>query len=108
VGDGAAVVSLDEGTAFAAIGLMVVESINMYRSAAPSLKDIRSAPPGDPETAQMLLDADILGVIVVLAIGGSGAVIIKRAYPLILACVALLLVSAYYRSVARSSNVNMG
>ena len=95
---------LDEGVAIAAIGLAVMESIKIYCNTAPSLKDIRSAQPYDYQTSQLILDADMLGIVVVLALGGGGAFMVRRWYPFLLAAGALLLVSAYYRSVVRSTN----
>lgn len=94
---------LDEGVAFAALGVAVVETVRIYRDTAPSLADIRHAKPGDFVTRQLILDADMLGLVIVLAIGGGGAVLIKRGYPLLLAAGVLLLLSAYYRSVLRSA-----
>lgn len=93
-----------EGVAFAALGVAVVETLHIYRETAPSLKDLRCAVPGDFTSAQLVLDADILGLIVVLVLGGGGSLLIKRWYPLLLASAALLMVSAFYRSVLRSSN----
>jgi len=96
-----------EGVGIAAIGLAVVETVKIYCSNAPSLKDIRCAEPGDFAQRQLILDADMLGLIVVLALGGGGAMLIRRWYPLLLAAAALLLISAYYRSVLRSSHEGM-
>jgi hypothetical protein len=95
---------LDEGVAFAALGVAVVETVRIYRDTAPSLADVRHAPPGDFVTRQLILDADILGLVIVLAIGGGGALLIRKGYPLLLAAGVLLLLSAYYRSVLRSPN----
>lgn len=96
-----------EGIAIAALGLAVLETIKIYKDTAPSLKDIRCAAPRDFQSRQLLLDADILGLVVVLAIGGGGAILLKRWYPLLLSAAALLLISAYYRSVLRSANEGM-
>lgn len=102
--------SIEEGVAFAALGVAVAETIKIYQDNAPSLKDVRAASP-DPAknfaTRQMILDADMLGLIVVVALGGGGVILIRRAYPLLLAGAALLLISAYYRSVLNSSNGGM-
>lgn len=95
---------LDEGVAFAALGVAVVETIKIYQDTAPSLRDLRCATPGDFTSRQLMLDADILGLIVVLALGGGGSLLVRRWYPLLLAGIALLLISAYYRSVLRSAN----
>lgn len=98
---------IEQGIAFSAISLSVVETVRLYREVAPSLADIRRAVPGDYETRQLLLDADILALIVVLVMGGSGVVLIRRWYPLLLGLAALMLLSAFYRSVAKSTNEGM-
>jgi hypothetical protein len=96
--------TLEEGVAFGAVGLAVVETIKLYIDAAPSLERVRKTDPGDYEIRQLLLDADLFGLVAVLAIGGSGAVLVRSYYPFLLAGTALLLLSTYYRSVARSNN----
>ena len=75
-------VKLNEGAAAAAIAVGVVEILRIYRETAPSLSEIRHAPPGDYVTRQLILDADMLGLIVVLAIGGGSAYLTKRFYNL--------------------------
>jgi hypothetical protein len=93
---------LEDGVAIAALGLAVMETIKVYQDTAPSLREIRCSEPGDPQIAQLVLDADMMGLIVVLAIGGGGALLLRKGYPLLLAGAALLLVSAYYRMIKRS------
>lgn len=95
---------LEEGVAFGVVGLAVVETIKLYIDAAPSLERIRKSDPGEYETRQLILDADMLGIVAVLAIGGAGAILVRSAYPFLLASAALLLLSGYYRSVANSTN----
>lgn len=97
----------NEGVGIAALSLAVVETIKIYCDTAPDLKDLRCASPGDFVQRQMILDADMLGLVVVLALGGGGAVVLRRWYPLLLSAMALLLISAYYRSVLRSANEGM-
>jgi hypothetical protein len=99
--------SVSEGVAIAAIGLAVVETAKIYCNTAPSLRELRLASPGDFETRQLVLDADMLGLIVVLALGGGGAALTRKWYPLLLAAGTLLLLSAYYRAVINSSNEGM-
>ena len=97
----------NEGVAIAALSLAVVETFRIYRETAPSLADIRRAPPYDYQTTQLILDADMLGIIVVIAIGGGAAFLTRKLYPLVLGGGALLMISAYYRSVLRSTNEGM-
>ena len=99
--------SAGEGVAIAALSLAVVEVFRIYRETAPSLAEIRRAAPGDYVTRQLILDADMLGVIVVTAIGGGAAYLTKKWYPLVMGGGALLLISLYYRSVLRSTNEGM-
>jgi hypothetical protein len=97
----------NEGLAVAVLAGTVAAAIDIYTNNAPKLSVLRSADSNDVATAQLVLDADVLGLIVVLALGGGGAIIIHKWYPLLLGCMALLLVSAYYHSVLRSSNEGM-
>jgi len=97
----------NDGVALAGISLAVVTIINIYRDAAPSLEEIRTAEPGSPRESQLILDADMLGGIVVLAIGGGAAILTEKLYPFIFGLVSLAMISAYYRSVLRSSNERM-
>lgn len=98
---------VNEGVALAALSLGVVETLKMYRETAPSLEQIRRADPNDYVTAQLILDADMLGIIVVLAIGGGAAILTGKTYPIILGFIALGMMSGYYRSVLRSTNEGM-
>ena len=99
--------SANEGVAIAALSLAVVETLRTYRETAPTLAEIRRAQPGDYTMSQLILDADMLGVIVILAIGGGAAFVTKKLYPLFLGSSGLFLISAYYRSVLRSTNEGM-
>lgn len=99
--------SANEGVAIAALSLAVVETFRTYRETAPSLADIRRSQPGDYQTRQLILDADMLGVIVVAAIGGGATYLTRKAYPLVLGGLALAMISGYYRAVLRSTNEGM-
>src|SRR5690348_14884901 len=93
---------VEDGVAYAALGVAVVQSVQIYLNAAPPLKDLRLAPPEDQQSKQLLLDADFFGLIVVLAVGGGGALLVRKWYPLLLSSAALLAISAYHRRVLRS------
>jgi hypothetical protein len=99
--------AMEESVAVAALSLAVVETFRIYRETAPSLREVRSAPPFDYVTRQLILDADMLGLIVVAAIGGGGAFLTKKFYPIGLSVAALLMISGYYRSVLNSTNEGM-
>lgn len=98
---------LEEGTAIAAISLAGVEIFRLYRDTAPSLESIRRSTPGDYVMRQLILDADMLGLILVLAIGGGASYLTKRLYPLLLAGASLAMISGYYRMVLNSTNEGM-
>jgi len=100
-------VKLEQGTAIAAISVGVVEIFRLYRDTAPTLEQIRRAPPGDYVQRQLILDADMLGLILVLAIGGGATFLTGRAYPLVLSVGSLALISMYYRMVLNSTNEGM-
>lgn len=93
---------LEESAAYGVVGFSVVQILSTYQSTAPKLADVRNAPPGDHSTAQLLLDADVFGGILVFIIGGTGAVLTRKMLPLVLAAAGLLMISLYYRSVAAS------
>lgn len=98
---------LDDGVAVGALSLAVVQTFEIYQRTAPTLADIRRASPGDYVMRQLVLDADMLGLIIVLAIGGGGSILTRRLYPIVLASAALAAISLYYRMVLNSSNEGM-
>lgn len=99
---------LNEGVAVAALSITVIETFKIYQNTAPSLEDVRRADPNDYVTRQLMMDADILGLILVLAIGGGGTFLTGKPFPLVLSAIALALISGYYHSVLRSTNEYMG
>jgi len=98
---------LNEGAAAAALSVGVMEMLRVYRDTAPTLSEIRRAQPGDYVHRQLLLDADMLGLIVVVMVGGGAAYLMKKIYPLVFALLTLALISMYYRMVLNSSNEGM-
>jgi hypothetical protein len=96
-----------DGVAIAALSLAGAEVFKVYRETAPSLADLRRAAPFDYTTSQLVLDADMLGAIMVLTIGGGVAIVTRKLYPLLFGAIGLLLISGYYRSVLRSTNEGM-
>jgi hypothetical protein len=98
---------VNEGVAAAAISLGVVEIFRVYRETAPSLEEIRRATPGDYVMRQLILDADMLGAILAVAVGGGAAYLTKKFYPLVLPVISLVLISMYYRMVLNSTNEGM-
>jgi hypothetical protein len=96
--------TVEEGVAFSAMSVAVFEVMRVYKDAAPSLAEMRSASPGGYECRQRALDAEIMAGIIVLVIGAAGVVLTGQWYPLILGAVTLGAVAYYYRAVANSSN----
>lgn len=103
----AARVSVEDGVGFTAVGIAVVQIVNIYRETAPPLREIRCATPEDFASRQLLLDADLLGLIIVVCVGGGAAFLTRRFYPVVLAAASLLMISVYYRSVLKSPNWGM-
>ena len=99
--------AIDDGVAFAALGVAAVEVVKIYMDTAPSLTDLRCAPVNDYESRQLILDADIYGLIIVVALGGGGAIMVRRWYPLLLALAVLLMVSGWHHAVLNSDNRHM-
>jgi hypothetical protein len=96
---------LDDSVAIGALSLGVLEIFKQYRDVAPPLSELRAAEPYNFQHRQLLLDADVLGGIIVLAVGGGAAFLTRKLYPLLLASVSLALISGYYRAVLRSPNL---
>jgi hypothetical protein len=99
--------TLETGAAVGIIGLAVVQSMSMYRDAAPSLEECRRSSPGDYRTRQHLMDADIYGGIAVAVIGGSAAVLTRSWVPLVLGSLGLIMLSSWSRMVLNSANAGM-
>ncbi len=97
----------NDGVALAALSLAGAEVFKVYRETAPSLAQLRMATPYDYTTSQLILDADMLGAIMVVTIGGGVALVTRSLFPIIFGAVGLVMISAYYRSVLRSTNEGM-
>jgi hypothetical protein len=97
----------NDGVALAALSLAGAEVFRVYRETAPSLAQLRMATPYDYTTSQLVWDADMLGAIMVLTIGGGVSLVTGSFFPLVFGAVGLMMISAYYRSVLRSTNEGM-
>jgi hypothetical protein len=96
--------SANDGVAIAALSLAGAEVFRVYRETAPSLADLRRAAPYDYTNSQLVLDADMLGAIMVIAIGGGVSLVTGKLYPLLFGAFGLMMISFYYRAVLRSTN----
>lgn len=95
---------LEEGAAIAVISFAVLEVFRLYSSTAPKLTDVRKAPKDEWETAQALVDADMMTGILVLVMGGAGLVLMRRWYPFMFVAITFVLVSGYYHAVRNSAS----
>lgn len=95
---------LEEGAAIAVISFAVLEVFRMYQSTAPKLSDVRKAPKDDWDSAQALLDADIMTGILVAIMGFAGLFLMQRRYPLFFLILTWVAVSFYYHSVRNSAS----
>jgi len=95
---------LDEGAAIAVISFAVLEVFKTYKTTAPSLKDCRMKPADDWDTAQQLLDADVLTGMVVVLMGIAGVILMNKKYPLVFLVITWVVVAGYYHLVRKSPN----
>jgi hypothetical protein len=82
-----AVPQLEEGAAFAVVGLAVINTMSLYRDAAPKLSELRNTSRDDFKCRQMMMDADFFGGLAVVLIGGTAALLTRRLYPLVIEAV---------------------
>lgn len=95
------------GLIAATLGFTTVEVVKMWRDAAPSLEEVRSAPPGDTAAAQRMLDANYLGAGLSLLIGGTVSFLTHSWIPLLLSLGTLAYMAWWYRMVLRSDHTVM-
>lgn len=95
---------MDEGAAIAVISFAVLEVFKTYKATAPSLKDCRLKDKNDWDTAQQLLDADVLTGMIVVLMGIAGVILMNKRYPLVFLIVTWVVVAGYYHLVRNSPN----
>jgi len=93
--------------ALGVLGLTTVELVKLWQSAAPTLEQVRAAPPGDMAIQQRLMDANYLGAGLALLIGGTTSFLIKSWLPIVMALGSVVLVSQWFQSVYNSDNTVM-
>lgn len=86
------------------MGLTTVSLINVWQSVAPTLQDVRDAPPGDPMIAQRMLDANYLGVSLAVFIGGTTSFLVKSWVPVIMAVGSVYIVSEWHSWILNSQS----
>lgn len=95
---------LEDGTAIAVISFAVLEVFRTYQSTAPKLSEVRAAPVDDWDTAQRLLDADVMSGMIVVLMGLAGVVLLNKRAPLVFLILTWLCVAGYYHLVRREPN----
>lgn len=95
---------LDDGAAIAVISFAVLEVFRTYQSTAPKLSEVRSAPSDDWDTAQRLIDADVMSGMIVALMGLAGVVLMNKKSPLVFLVLTWLMVAGYYHLVRREPN----
>lgn len=97
-------VDTSHASMLAVLGLTTVELVKLWQTTAPSLEDVRAAPPGDMAIQQRLMDANYLGAGLALLIGGTTSMLLKSWLPLIMALGSVVLVSQWHQMVYNSDN----
>lgn len=95
---------LDDGAAIAVISFAVLEVFRTYQATAPKLSEVRLAAADDWETAQRLLDADVMSGMIVALMGMAGVVLMNKKSPLIFLILTWVMVAGYYHLVRREPN----
>lgn len=85
--------------AAAVVGLAAFELWKVWGNNAPSLSQVRAAPPGDDTIRQQLMDADITVGSLALIIGGTFAVLTRDMTALIIMLVMFGLLSFFHHWV---------
>lgn len=88
----------------AVIGLTTVETIKLWQSLAPSLDEVRNAPPYDARLMQRMMDANYLGAGLALLVGGTTSILLKDWLPVIVSLSSVSLFAWWYRQVLNSEN----
>lgn len=91
----------------AVIGLTTVEIIKLWQSVAPTMEQVRSAPPGDAVIAQRMLDANYLGVALAAVIGGTTSILLQSWLPILMSVGSVSLFAEWHRQVLLSDNTVM-
>ena len=93
---------LEMGTAIGLVGLGVFQIHHMYTQHAGKLEDMRAGPPDSAGLKAKLMDADFLTGSNALLVGGAIALATQKGWPLIIAALGFLVVSAYYHATLNS------
>jgi hypothetical protein len=95
----------DHSLAVGVVGLAGFQLLQAWNANAPSLAEIRDAPPGDLATKQKLVDADIMVGGVVAVLGVTFAVLTHDTTALIIMGVLFGSLAAWYHAVLAAENI---
>ena len=95
---------LEPGIAASVIGLAAFPLWQVYEASAPTLAEVRLAPPGDISMRQRMLDADITVGSLAVIVGAAFAVLTKDFTAMILMLVILGTLSFWRRATANADS----
>jgi hypothetical protein len=84
-----------------------MEVVKLWRDAAPSLEEMRSAPAGDPVIMQRILDANFMGAGLAVLVGGTVSYVTKSWVPVLLSLAVVAFMSYWYRQVLAADHTIM-
>lgn len=97
----------DEALVAATLGFTTIEVVKLWKDAAPSLEDMRSASADDIATQQRMMDANYLGAGLALLIGGSVSMLMHSWIPLVMSLAVVSFMSFWYKQVLASDHTIM-
>jgi hypothetical protein len=97
----------NEALVAATLGFTTMEVVKLWRDAAPSLEEMRSAGAGDPAVMQRMLDANIMGAGLAVIVGGTVSHLTHSWVPLLLSLGVVSFMSLWYRQVLAADHTIM-
>jgi len=94
----------DASTTATVIGLAGFQLLQAWNANAPSLAELRSAPPGDVSVKQKLMDADLMVGGLAVILGVTFAVLSHDSTALLVMIVIFGLVSGWHHSVLNAES----
>lgn len=65
------------------LGLGMLQIIGLYEQTAPSLQELRSAPPFDDTARQQLMDANIIVGVTTVVVAAMATIVTQSVWPLV-------------------------
>ena len=91
----------------ATLGFTTMEVVKLWRDAAPTLEEMRSAPMDDPVMRQRMLDANFLGAGLAMIMGGSVSWLMGSWIPILLTLGLVAFMAFWYRQVLAADETVM-